>query len=222
MDRTELFIILILLAVILGGLAYREYRGGLPDVEPVVIHPDPVPLPALPTVTPPINPTLHDPLPESVAESEPAASRIADTTPVDLNAATARGLTRTLGLDKALAARIVEHRDRLGGAFHDPRQLLEVQGMTTDRYKSFAHRLRLISAESEGDLEPCDLNRATKTQLMQVAGFGPVLTDRLLTERNRLGRFASWDQVTQVAGIGASRLEALQAEFVLSATMGED
>ncbi len=221
MDRTELFTILILLAVILGGLAYREYRGGLPDVEPVVIHPDPVPLPRVPTATPPANPTPSDVPPVSVSESEPATSRIADTTPVDLNGATASGLIRALRLDRALAERIVEHRDRVGGAFHDPRQLLEVRGMTTDRYKTFAHRLRLVSAEPSGEAGPRDLNRATKPQLMQVAGFGPVLTDRLLTERKRLGRFGSWDQVTEVAGIGASRLEALQAEFILSATRGD-
>ena len=55
-----------------------------------------------------------------------------------------------------------------------------------------------------------DLNRATADELALVPSVGPQLARALVAERERLGRFATWDQVDAVAGVGPARLSALQ------------
>lgn len=56
-----------------------------------------------------------------------------------------------------------------------------------------------------------DLNQVTADELAQVPGVGPTLARELVAERQRLGRFRSWEQVDRVNGVGLSRLQALQA-----------
>lgn len=57
---------------------------------------------------------------------------------------------------------------------------------------------------------PIDLNTATLAQLDTLPGVGPVLAQRILDWRTEHGRFASVDQLAEVAGIGESRLSQLR------------
>ncbi|MGA9520949.1 MAG: helix-hairpin-helix domain-containing protein [Myxococcaceae bacterium] len=61
-----------------------------------------------------------------------------------------------------------------------------------------------------------DLNRATAEELALVPGVGPSLARELVRERERLGRFSSWEEVDQVRGVGVARLEALQGAAELT------
>jgi len=60
-----------------------------------------------------------------------------------------------------------------------------------------------------------DLNRATAEELALLPGVGHALGERLVEARGRLGRFQQWDQVDEVAGIGAAKLELLKARTEL-------
>ena len=55
-----------------------------------------------------------------------------------------------------------------------------------------------------------DLNSATESDLVLAPGIGPHLARALSRERARLGRFATWEQVDRVPGVGASKLSAIQ------------
>lgn len=59
-------------------------------------------------------------------------------------------------------------------------------------------------------LESKDLNLATHTDLLALRGVGPVLADGILEARRRKGRFRSYEELDEVPGIGASRLETLR------------
>jgi competence protein ComEA len=55
-----------------------------------------------------------------------------------------------------------------------------------------------------------DLNTATLADLDALPGVGPVLAQRILDWRTAHGAFASVDQLREVEGIGARRLETLR------------
>jgi competence protein ComEA len=55
-----------------------------------------------------------------------------------------------------------------------------------------------------------DLNAATAAQLDAVPGVGPVIAGRIVDWRTAHGRFASVDQLREVAGIGARTLDRLR------------
>lgn len=60
-----------------------------------------------------------------------------------------------------------------------------------------------------------DLNAVTADELALLSGIGPSLAAAIVAERGRLGRFADWEQVGAVAGVGPARLATLQAACVL-------
>lgn len=60
-----------------------------------------------------------------------------------------------------------------------------------------------------------DLNRATADDLAAIDGVGPALARALVEARQQAGGFTDWDQVDQVAGVGAARLEGLKAATTL-------
>lgn len=56
---------------------------------------------------------------------------------------------------------------------------------------------------------PLDLNAATAAQLEQLPGIGPVLAQRIVEHRTRIGGFRSVDQLRDVTGIGEKKYAEL-------------
>ncbi len=56
-----------------------------------------------------------------------------------------------------------------------------------------------------------DLNAASEEELAQLPGVGRSLARKLVEAREAQGRFSSWEQVDAVSGVGAAKLETLQA-----------
>jgi competence protein ComEA len=61
-----------------------------------------------------------------------------------------------------------------------------------------------------GTAGPIDLNTATLAELDTLPGVGPVLAQRILDWRTQHGQFASVDQLSDVPGIGDSRMAQLR------------
>jgi competence protein ComEA len=57
---------------------------------------------------------------------------------------------------------------------------------------------------------PISLGAATAEQLDELDGIGPTLAERIVEHRQASGGFGSIDELDQVEGIGAKRLEALR------------
>jgi competence protein ComEA len=55
-----------------------------------------------------------------------------------------------------------------------------------------------------------DLNRATRSELMQVPGVGPALAERIVAERDGRGRFAGVEDLAGVHGIGDLTLNKIR------------
>lgn len=57
---------------------------------------------------------------------------------------------------------------------------------------------------------PLDLNTATAVQLDALPGVGPATAEAIIAERGRRGRFRTVDDLLDVRGIGAAKLDALR------------
>jgi competence protein ComEA len=64
-------------------------------------------------------------------------------------------------------------------------------------------------------LATVNINTATKDELVALPGIGPVKAQAILDYRKQNGSFKSVDDLQQVKGIGAKRLEKLRAELTV-------
>jgi competence protein ComEA len=60
-----------------------------------------------------------------------------------------------------------------------------------------------------------NLNTATESELDELPGVGPVMAASIVRWRSEHGKFTSIDQLSEVDGIGPSRLDKLRALVVL-------
>ncbi|MDC0707046.1 helix-hairpin-helix domain-containing protein [Stigmatella sp. ncwal1] len=63
-----------------------------------------------------------------------------------------------------------------------------------------------------------DLNAASEEELAQLSGVGRSLARKLVEAREAQGRFASWEEVDAVSGVGPGKLETLRATTELRET----
>lgn len=56
-----------------------------------------------------------------------------------------------------------------------------------------------------------DLNQASEEELALVPGVGAKLAREIVVARKASGRFRSWEEVDEIAGVGPAKLEALRA-----------
>lgn len=165
----------------------------------------------------------------------PAADPTAPAAPIDPNTATAAELDRLPGVGPALAARIVEERER--GPFRTLEDLTRVPGIGAALATRLAGRLSLPAGPARQETRwntaltpvqsasgavgktapegPLDINYIGSTDLQKVRGVGPALAGRLIARRDSLGRFGSWEQVDEVAGVGPAMLSRLKESLVL-------
>ncbi len=149
---------------------------------------------------------------------------------IDPNTATEEQLDRLPGVGPAVAGRIVQMRlDR--GRFAQVSDLLSVPGVgpaTLARITPYIElpnrsgvdgstrtsrigRTRLRSV----DPDRLDLNRATREELEQLPGVGPVTGERILTLRRSLGKFRVLEELRSVRGIGSASIERLRPLLVI-------
>ena len=77
-----------------------------------------------------------------------------------------------------------------------------------------APRVAGAPASSAGPGGPVSLSSATVTELDALDGVGPTLAARIVAWREEHGGFSSVDELLEVPGIGAGRLEALRSQVV--------
>jgi competence protein ComEA len=67
-----------------------------------------------------------------------------------------------------------------------------------------------------------DINAASEEELARLPGVGRSLARKLVEARQAQGRFGSWQQVDAVSGVGAAKLETLQAATELREAASSD
>jgi competence protein ComEA len=84
------------------------------------------------------------------------------------------------------------------------------QANSNGRFAKASKDRRAATKASQPKLKvhwPLDLNQATQEQLELVPGIGPVMTGKILAYRQLNGKFATYEDLTKVSGIGSAKLE---------------
>ena len=67
-----------------------------------------------------------------------------------------------------------------------------------------------------------DPNRASESELTRLPGIGPALAERIVTDRERRGVFASPEALLRVRGIGPKTLDRIRGYLSFPAPAGGD
>ncbi len=142
---------------------------------------------------------------------------------IDPNTAGEEDLDRLPGVGPAVAGRIVQMRQD-HGPFADPADLLSVPGVGPAILARITPYLESPNRPPSGSARPprpgtdpadgkparLDLNRAGPRELERLPGIGPVLAQRILVLREKVGRFRRLEELQSVQGIGSATIERLR------------
>ncbi len=71
-------------------------------------------------------------------------------------------------------------------------------------------------SENKKVIHKIDINQATQEDLVKIYGIGPVLSERILKQRELFGAFASMDQMQFIWGLSPEVVENLRKHFVIT------
>ena len=120
----------------------------------------------------------------------------------DLNKVSAEELTEVHGIGKVLSQRIVKFRNRLGGFLIDE-QLYDVYGLEPEVVMRALKKFEVIT---KPDVNKVNLNKASVTQLSNLAYINRDLALLIIAHREKNGPFDSLDDLTQVEGFPSERI----------------
>ena len=149
---------------------------------------------------------------------------------IDPNTAGEEDLDRLPGVGPAVAGRIVQMRQD-HGPFAGPADLLSVPGVgpailaRITPYLEWPNRPppsgsarppRPGTDPADGKPARLDLNRAGPRELERLPGIGPVLAQRILVLREKVGRFRRLEELQSVQGIGSATIERLRPFVIIA------
>lgn len=156
------------------------------------------------------SPVRSDTFPDS--ENIPAAgiSR-GEPAMLDLNEADSMSLVTLPGIGAWTASQIIGYRKRIG-FYASVQQLKDIPRLTDKNFQRMAPYLRV------SDLSPFakkDLNRINEWGLRVHGPISDSLAQQIISSRNQLGRFASWQELRRIDGLEDSTISYLRIYFKL-------
>lgn len=238
MQRGELALGAVLLAILAAGIVFENYQGADKSADLIITHSNEIPFDA---AAPPPQIASSAPTPRPAGDRVRSSSDSTSTALLQfLNQAGPDELLEVPGIGPVLARRILDKRAVLG-TFTDIKQINEVSGIGKAKMNDLLNYAESLSKRPTPANRPAapapaftspsiprhrptvvsqppkkkPLNQATREDLMKVSGIGEHLADALLQARDKNQGFKSWKEVDAVSGIGASRLKQLQEYFTL-------
>lgn len=174
--------------------------------------------------TDPLQPSsdaLPELLDESIAAAEEADLRrrpLGGDERIDINRAGEVDLDRLPGIGASTARAIVAFRKE-NGAYRRAQDLERVRGIgpatvaRLEPWLDFSLGIpRVLAGRPRAPAKSplISLRSASAADLERLPGIGPALAARIIEERDRQGRFRSWEELLAVPGIGPRKLDVLK------------
>jgi competence ComEA-like helix-hairpin-helix protein len=116
------------------------------------------------------------------------------------------------GLPQYVVNNINAYRNN-NGRFRRKEDLRKIYGLKSDEYEQLAPCI-VISVGNNTD--PVDINEADIEQMESLHGIGPVLAERIIKFRNRLGGFYSISQIGETYGLSEETFENIKSKLKIS------
>ncbi len=97
------------------------------------------------------------------------------------------------------------------GHLAEQHPLLPTHAVASPSSKKVEHRFH-----NKPSMQPIDVNLSTAQELEALPGIGPILAQRIVEHRMRVGGFQSIEDLDQVKGIGTKKLQALRPLIKIS------
>ncbi len=120
---------------------------------------------------------------------------------IEINAASAKELTKIKGIGEFYAKNIVKERLRIGG-FKKPEELLNIYGMSEEKLCDI---LPQISIDSSLIMKKIPLNRADSFLLAEIPAIDPYCAAKIVKYRHQLGGFYDTKQLLEIFSIDEER-----------------
>lgn len=139
-----------------------------------------------------------------------------------------------LGMPARIARNLIKYREK-GGRFNKPEDLQKLYGLAQTDYERLLPHVAIAPpaaaeaeqawaspepdgrAESpEAEIEALDINRASEEEWQRLRGIGPSYARRICGFRDKLGGFASIEQVGTTYGLPDSTFQSIRPKLQLS------
>ena len=80
---------------------------------------------------------------------------------------------------------------------------------------TYPSTFRGLEEDSRQDRKTININTASRQELTQIPGIGPVIADRIISWRNQNGSFQDVEELKKIKGIGDKKLETIKASIRL-------
>lgn len=152
----------------------------------------------------------------------------------DPNTASAEDLGR-LGVPPKTIKTMLNYREK-GGRFYQKEDLKKIYGFPTELYHQLEPYIKLVNRKenSGGNNKKkttyakqvnrsqakktvrIDINQADAEEWRQLRGIGPVLSERIVKFRDKLGGFTMIEQVAETYGLPDSTFQSIHSQLTLS------
>ncbi len=123
----------------------------------------------------------------------------------DINTATAQDLQRINGIGKALSARIIKYRNKLGG-FYFKDQLSEVYGLSPEVIQKTQKQFKILSKPK---IKKLNINEATFKQVLHLPYIDYELTKKIFNYRDEFAEIQSLEELKKIDGFPLDKYDRI-------------
>jgi competence ComEA-like helix-hairpin-helix protein len=105
---------------------------------------------------------------------------------------------------------LISYRNRIGG-FYNINQLYDAYVLDSSRVNEW--QPFLVFNKKKPVEQKLEINSATREDFMALKGIGEKLSERIITFRDKLGGFASVDQISEVYGLSSETFQAIKPKL---------